>query len=307
MRVPDPAILVPCSSRKFVQPAVAATAVALPKGAQAVVETAWARIAADLAADRPASELYGGRGFGLAKTAAALASADLYVVSAGLGLVHSERAIPSYGVTVSDRGDQAIARRVVGRFDPVSWWATVSGSGYSERLAEVTQRHRGLLLVALTAPYAAMIGAELASLPPKELARLRLFGHGLAGTLPKSLARSVMPYDGRLDAALPGTRTDFAQRALLHFCQHVPVDGSLGAHRCAEAVQDHLAVYVAPTPRVRPRRSDAEMIALIGGHLKSTKGVGRILRLVRDSDGLACEQARFSRLYQLAHLQGASA
>jgi hypothetical protein len=299
----DIAVLAPCASRKFIQPEPVATAVALPKGAQAAVETAWRQVSARLPARVPACELYGGRGFGLSREAASRASAELYVISAGLGLVRSDRVVPSYGVTVSDRGDQAIARRVIGRFDPASWWKAVSCGVYSENLASVARRHRGLLLVALTTPYAAMIGGELAALPAEARARMRLFGHGIAAVLPKPLAGSVMPYDARLDAAVPGTRTDFAQRALRHFCQHVPLDGSVDASRGAEEVGKLIASYEAPTAPVRPRRSDEEMVALITGHLHHTTGIGRILRLVRDSDGLACEQARFSRLYGLAAAQ----
>lgn len=279
----------------------------LPKAAQPVVETAWSNVAASLTARRSARDLYGGRGFGLAREAAAMASAELYVISAGLGLVHADRAIPSYGVTVSERGDEAIARRIAGRFDPASWWASVSRTPYSERLDNVAARHRGLLLVVMTAPYAAMVGTQLAALPEEALARLRLFGHGIAAALPKVLSRAVMPYDARLNAALPGTRTDFAQRALRHFCENVATDGSLDATESAEEVRNRLAEHVAPTVRVRPRRSDEEMVTLITGHLERTTGVGRIRRLVRDSDGLACEQARFSRLYRLAVAQSAQA
>jgi hypothetical protein len=152
-----------------------------------------------------------------------------------------------------------------------------------------------------------MIGGELGALPEEALARMRLFGHNIGAALPEHLARSVMPYDARLDAAVPGTRTDFAQRALRHFCQHVAVDGSLGTDESAQAVRKLMAGHVAPKTRVRPRRSDEEMVAVISGHLGRTTGIGRILRLVRDSDGLACEQARFSRLYELAIAQRAHA
>ena len=296
----DIAVLAPCASRKFIQPELIATAVALPKGEQAAIETAWRQVSARLPPRMPAYDLYGGRGFGLSREAASHASAELYVISAGLGLVRSDRAVPSYGMTVSARGNQAIARRVIGRFDPASWWKAVSCGVYSENLASVVRRHRGLLLVALTTPYAAMIGGELAALPAEARARMRLFGHGIAAVLPKPLTGSVMPYDARLDAAVPGTRTDFAQRALRHFCQHVPLDGSVDASRGAEEGGTLLAGYEAPTAPIRPRRSDEEVVALITGHLHHTAGIGRILRLVRDSDGVACEQARFSRLYRLA-------
>ena len=301
------AILAPCARRKYIRPGPDATAVKLPRAEQSLVETAWAEAISRLPTQRKAADLYGGRGFGLTREAAAATGSTLYVISAGLGLVPGQREIPSYGVTVSDRGDQAILRRVIGRFDPASWWASVCRGPYSERLDEVAGRHRGLLLIALTAPYAAMIGSGLAALPDEAVARLRLFGHGIAPALPERLASTVMPYDGRLDAAVPGTRTDFSQRALRHFCEHVPTDGNIDAAQSAEAVRSSLTGHTAPTRPVRPRRSDDEMVALIKNHLQHTSGVGRILRLVRDGDGLACEQARFSRLYGLAIAQRALA
>lgn len=302
----EAAILAPCASRKSIGPESNATAVSLPRGTQPFIETAWSCVLSGLPAQRRAADLYRGRGFGLSRESAARADAALYVISAGLGLVDGEREIPSYGVTVSDRGEESIARRVVGGFDPERWWRSVSGSDYSERLEDVARRHRGPLLVALTTPYATMIGASLGALPEEAIARLRLFGHGIAAALPPHLAPAVMPYDARLDAVLPGTRTDFSQRALRHFCDNVPTDGSLDAAASAAAVRKSLEGHEPPVRAVRPRRSDDDMVALIAGHLQRTSGVGRILRLVRECDGLACEQARFSRLYGIAMAQRAT-
>lgn len=39
-------------------------------------------------------------------------------------------------------------------------------------------------------------------------------------------------------------------------------------------------------------------MAVIERHLGSTQGIGRLLRVLRDEEEIACEQARFTRLYR---------
>ena len=79
-------------------------------------------------------------------------------------------------------------------------------------------------------------------------------------------ASTVMPYDGRLDAAVPGTRTDFSQRALRHFCEHVPADGNIDAVQSAEAVRSSLTGHTAPTrPVLRERCGRPVLHARAGG------------------------------------------
>jgi hypothetical protein len=46
--------------------------------------------------------------------------------------------------------------------------------------------------------------------------------------------------------------------------------------------------------------NDFEILAIIERYLPETTGVGRLLRVLRDEEHVACEQARFSRLYRIA-------
>lgn len=159
----------------------------------------------------------------------------------------------------------------------------------------------GRVLIALTRPYAQMVGECLSKLGPQVLARLRIFGASLAPALPAAVNSTLVPYDSRLDAILPGTRADFSQRALLHFVRSVAIKGD-----AQDRDADHAAVEVAlrgvatPDRPRRPRRTDAEILQLILARLRSQSGIARILRALRDDEGVACEQARFSRLYRTA-------
>ena len=81
----------------------------------------------------------------------------------------------------------------------------------------------GRILVALTRPYARMVGQSLSTLEPQALARLRIFGASLASDLPACLHPALTPYDDRLNTVFPGTCADFPQRALLHFVRSVAI------------------------------------------------------------------------------------
>lgn len=296
------ALLAPCSSRKKVRPSPNAQAVSLSISDQSCLETAWIERLNSLPIACRAGDLYGGRGFQLASRASQISGAPLYAISAGLGLVAIERSIPAYGVTVSGRGPESIAMRINGYFDPTSWWSAVSRGPYSTPMSHVfSDNDAECIVMALSQPYARMLASSLDDLPNSIIARLRIVGANLGPTLPSRLSPSLLPYDERLQCVLPGTRTDFAQRALLHFVSGVLKacpSGDAAAHRAW--VLAALAGKKAPVQRQRERLRDEDILAFIKRHLPKTTGVGRLLRVLRDQEGVACEQARFSRLYDEA-------
>ncbi len=294
------AVITICTYRKKVRPSIVATAVSLPFGSQSAVESAWLKKIRGLPATVPASALYAGRGFGLAVQAATSAKARMYILSAGLGLVAASQRVPTYGLTVSDGHGESVAARVAGEFDATAWFSALLSSPYSNEWTDVVGRS-GRILVALTRPYAEMVGSSLAGSDPAILPRLRIFGAALSAALPSALRPAIVPYDDRLDAILPGTRADFSQRALLHFVNFVAAKNE-ARDREADfaAVEAALGRVAAPSRMRRPRRTDEEILQLISARLQSEFGIARILRALRDEEGVACEQSRFSRLYRTA-------
>ncbi len=302
---PISAIVIPCAGKKKLRPDRGATALILPRASQRELEAEWLRLVRELRPTAEASRLYGGRSFGLGRDAAHRFRADLYIVSAGLGFVPGERRVPPYGLTVSGRGPESVAAHAVGGFDSADWWHAVASGPYSTRIDEcLGARGTGLVLIALTKPYAEMFGAALADALGNAAERVRLFGRGLSGHVPAALEPLIMPYDDRLDVLLPGTRTDFSVRALSHFANNVAANrGTFAEHR--ELVSAAMACVTPPARVERPRLPDDAIVALIQEHLKTTSGIGRTLRRLRDEDAIACEQARFTRLYRIAAAQGA--
>jgi hypothetical protein len=290
-----------CTLRKKARPPLAATPVSLPIGPQQAVQTAWIETLRMLPLSAPAGALYAGRGFGLATQAASIAEAQLYILSAGLGLVAAGRQVPLYGLTVSAGHAESVAARVIGDFNAPAWFFSLLSGPHSDQWSDVFRQGTGRVLVALTRPYAEMVGKSLSELEPQALARLRIFGASLASTLPTTLRPALVPYDERLDAILPGTRADFSQRALLHFTRLVALKrGPYDRDDDYAAVEAAMSAATPPERARRPRRNDAEIVQLILARLHRQSGIARILRALRDEEGVACEQSRFSRLYRAA-------
>ena len=251
----------------------------------------------------PGHRIYAGRAFGLIRDLAESRSGRLYVVSAGLGLVDGATELPVYGLTVARGVAESISDRVTGGFDTASWFSKTMTGRYSVEWDAVFKPNGGRVLIALTRPYAEMIGPSLAALPGGLRARLRIFGAGLSPALPSSVASQVLPYDDRLDTLLPGTRSDFAQRALVHFTDHI-ADGVSDLPADVAGVRQALSTVEPPVRTVRSPATDADLLKLIRARLSPRASVSRLLRQIRDEDQIACEQSRFAKLFRQAQLEG---
>ena len=289
-------------------------AASLPKGSPQELATAWvARLESSRGRIR-ADGLYCGRSFVEAKTAAQVLGANFYIVSAGIGLVRQDAQVPAYGVTVSGASEDNVIGRMNGEAGPDAigqWWRLLCRkSPVGERLRTVVRASSGLVLIALPSVYLSMIASDLAKLHGRSRSRLRIFTSAAPKGLPKSLSSLVMPYDERLDgpdSPMPGTRSDFAARALRHFVDHIlkkHFSGDVREHM--RAVTSSLARMRKPRVAVRARHSDEEIIRLIQDHWNAANGKSsRMLRVLRDDLSVACEQSRFAGLFRKAKRRSA--
>lgn len=255
----------------------------------------------------PAGQLYTGRAIVEAKRASRSAKASLYFVSAGMGLVSAEEQIPAYDLTPAEaKGGLADALRRHSS-SAAEWWSTLSNDGLS-RLISGHADH--LVLVALPATYLRMVALDLAHLRAADVDRLRIFT-SVAGEreVPEVLRPSVMPYDDRLESVsgFPGTRGDFAQRALCHFVEEL-AGLSCSVHEGRALVEEALRTHRQRTVPERRRLDDSEVRALIASRWWSCAGRSALLlRALRDEEAVACEQSRFAQLWREVREQMARA
>lgn len=250
-------------------------------------------------------DYYAGRGFSEALSVADHLDAPLGVVSAGLGLVYSTDAVTPYDLTVS--GGSASISTHLSRYGQttVDWWSALNAAwGRPYPFSRLFGAYGAVtVLVALPSTYLSMVQDELADLEPRQRQRLRIItSEAGAASLPVVLAPQAMPYDARLESDLPGTLSDFPQRALRHFVMTLeaherPADE---ARQLVTGAMKHMQRRELP---VRRRLSDAEICNLLRKNWDTCDGKStKLLRYLRDEALVACEQTRFRQLWQEVYL-----
>lgn len=246
----------------------------------------------------PAAALYKGRAFTLALEASKAASADLAVLSAGLGYVRGDTPIPGYDLTIKPTGSASVVAKITDGVDAGRWWDAMKKGPFSANPLR-DARGRGMILVCLSRAYADMVARDLLAISLIEGVELRIFGLSLTDHLDEKLRPFVMPYDERLNMlGRPGTRVDFPQRALLDYVTHIFDSGHDDLETDREKVVRRLAPVAPCRSSRRERLSDHEIRGLIATHIPQVGCVSaRILRRLRDVDQVSCEQSRFARLF----------
>ena len=295
-------VITTCTSRKRKPARSNLHALSLPAADLTTVAGEWcARIrAAD--ARYPAADLYGGRGFKEANTVAERLGVPLLIVSAGLGLVSSDTAVPSYACTVIAGAPDSVLSRLSDGSSASDWWRTISAAlPTSSQVKAAFEASGGLVLAALSEAYINLIAAELEALPAAARRRLRIFTRAPLHRISDSLKPLVMPYDDRLngpDSPVRGTQSDFAGRALRHFADHILAEADArDAAEHAAAVIAAIANWSLPERHDRVRHDDPTLRTLIAEHWEFMGGSSsKLLPFFRRELNIACEQGRFAAL-----------
>jgi hypothetical protein len=226
------------------------------------------------------------------------------VISAGLGLVAAKTQIPAYGATLSKSAADSISNKIDGHFDAGEWWRQVNqctkwGSSLSQKAHD---QSISLVFITVSSPYLALIIEDLMTISSSALSKVRIIGPRTHELLPERLQQCLMPYDDRFDGPdgeSRGTRSDFPQRATRHFVEKIVSESPKAS--CldhAGAVRRYLEPMRLPITIVRRKLTDEEVIEAIKEHWDDVSGnSSRMLRLFRDDLLIACEQKRFSTLF----------
>jgi hypothetical protein len=222
------------------------------------------------------------------------------VISAGLGYVRGDTPIPSYDLTVRQRGPGSISARVTGEFSYQDWWNSVAVGPFASSLpAEGSPDRHSFILLCLSKDYARLVQRDLVEVAKAGIDRIRIFGLSIERALPDALRPAVLPYDERLGGlGNAGTRVDFPQRALLDYARNVAsAMGDIAKER--ELIRVRLDGGQRPHSRPQRRTDDANIKKLIVNLLPTIgPSRSRLLAHIRHEEGLSCEQSRFSNLFR---------
>ena len=298
------AVATNCTNRKRFDSIRALQGQYLPRDVTREVADEWVRRVKGAKLACTAGELYQGRAFTEAKAAARSIEADLYIVSAGLGLVHSRREVPSYNLTVTERSSNNVLNRCTDVPDAEDWWQAVNASFHTQSLSSrIARSSHDYWLIAIPKTYYRMLRTDLARLDRKDLERIRLFGPREHSANDVVLQGTLISMDDRLDgpdSQIRGTRGDYAQRAMAFFIQNVLMqtpDGDVASHRRATAGLLRNMAWPEQIPK-RPSATDEQICRKLDQSWGKGKGQStKLLRILRDDLSIACEEGRFRRLF----------
>ena len=305
-------VVATCSYGKRVVPTPDLEIRSLPTGSIQARVQEWSTRLEGAATERvPARRLYKGDHWTIIRELDDVGSAtglavEVWIASAGYGLIPMNAEIASYGATFAPgHEDFVLGRRPLGKDNLLTeWWsriATWSGPAPSaaRTVTDLAQQHPDTpILVIASRPYARALETDLLeasdALDSPEL--LSIVAIGLDATSP--LAEFVLPGDARFSTWLGGTLTSLNARVARAILEHVNEWGVRRGGIGTGLVErlNKLSPYTQPKRKIR---EDDEVREYIRAALEANPKAAhsRLLRSFR-SEGYACEQGRFRRLYE---------
>lgn len=298
-----PIIITNCTTRKRAPDPPVTLPIGYEREPVSAIAKQWNTLLRNAAQGTLAGDLYVGRAIGVSKRVTRLLDADLYIVSAGLGLVRETDLVPNYDLTVgADAGPLNEALKANGE-DSTHWWAlrTVRPESAGSLAGLVCSVPDRMVIIALPSSYLQMVADDLGAILSDAAHMLRIFtSEAGKAKVPEHLRHCVLPYDERLESlgGYDGTRAEFPQRALRHFVEalsghHLALKD---AHAAVSASLAGLKKRVTPT---RKRVSDAQIASMLREQWELYSGSStRLHRYLRDKAHIACEQSRFRAIWR---------
>ena len=240
-----------------------------------------------------AKDLYKGGGF--KKLSKELIQNQFLVISAGLGLVNSNKMIPSYECTVSKGKLNSISDYFKDQFNYIEWWNYLVSSKYSLGFINKNTKKSDLILISVTSDYLKMIAEDLKLLNTKFL----IFTGNKDLAINLGFENNLTPYtevfDGP-DGTLRGTNRDFPQRIHTDFLQRIKKFNDFDT--ALKSVEHDMKNWAPPTKHKNTKKTDNEILSLIKINEGKFTKVSDLLHYFRYELKVACEEKRFKLLYK---------
>jgi hypothetical protein len=276
------------------------------------VSTWWRQLNRHSCPTREAQDMYAGDHWSIVRELPRLAEqkgfrTNLWVASAGYGLIPSDALIRPYSATFSHGNADSISPSRNGvdwRILNAKWWKALSTR--KGPVSDVPRSVGGLLrdhpnthlLVVASPPYISAMMDDITN-GIRETRKPNRVVIVTSGDLVEhyGIRKHVVPADARLQELLGGTRISLyarTARKILSELDRWPLDAEVLQNRFARL----LSRCPEPEKHNRKRLSDEEIVQFISSSISKTPEMSRtrMLRHLRDG-GRACEQGRFRDLY----------
>lgn len=305
-------VIATCSQRKRRNPDPALLARNLPEEPVAVRVQDWLGRLRDSTGERLAAiDMYAGDHWSVVRDLETVGTAeleiDLWIVSAGYGLIPRDAIIQAYGATFSAAQHDFVLDRTQGEDRSSAlgeWWRSLAGwsgpkPGMPRTLAALARAEPATpLLVIASAEYVAALAGDLAAARDALEEPERLSIASIGGRNGSELSGSLLPGDARVQDWLGGAMQSLNARLAREVVRRNE-EWTLRRPEIAEHINRELESRGEFSRPPREPRDDAEVRSFIREALEQDPGARHtpLLRRFRDK-GHACEQSRFRRLYQ---------
>jgi hypothetical protein len=285
-----------CTARKRAGGLATVRARDLGRGSDSARARRWIeRLAQQLGPRRSATDLYAGEHWTSALKAAKRPHVQLWVVSAGYGLVPADAQLTNYDATFTFGAGDSVATTRQGQQE---WWRELSdwdGPHSDSRVGRATLADlcaTGRVIAALSEPYLWPLELEITSLDPADFLLVS------TGCSDSTFAPYLLPANGAARMSLGGSLISVNVRVAGHVLSTVP--GRQITRRRALNALETLRASTLPLPTfdripmddedvrkwIRDQRSQNPSLSSTGA-LKRLRAAGR-----------ACEQKRFGALFR---------
>ena len=234
--------------------------------------------------------------------------AELWIGSAGYGLLHWRDAILGYSATFSARHEDSVVEGQGPNAElATKWWEGLArwapnGVDGPRSVHELVMMDPKAAFMAVGSPtyFSAWRGdleRALDAIGDPQQFLLVSAGTQSIGKLESHL----LPADARFQSHVNGAMVSLNARIAQLVLQQIREAGGISLDEIHKRLERLLEQLPDPQKYDRRRRSDAELIELIKNRLRNDHDIKRspLLRLLRD-EGYACEQRRFKQLYTQA-------
>jgi hypothetical protein len=241
------------------------------------------------------------------KTAVRQRDSQLWIMSAGYGLIPSSAVIASYAATLSPRETDSVLARP-GPLEPMAWWSTLASwsgpqSGAPRSLVDLAAAYpKTAWIVVAGSNYISAASADFAQLDGQGMLQERFYvvSPGLSGraSLPAHIDSVLLHADSRWEERLGRGKVSIGVRIAAELFRLAEGDPARLQAARMRMQREGTVLSGMPMP-VRTPMDDAKVRQhlehVLGGN--PTIPFTRALRDFRDA-GNACEYKRFRALYQ---------
>ena len=299
------AIITNCSKRKKHKAQQSLMAMNLKEDSIEQVSNEWSeKVKASTRHTLAARDQYVGRSFKEVKNIEQTKSFDWHIISAGLGLISSEKEIPSYDLTITNGSSNSIIQKLNCNRGICDWWKKINEKFNHESfpIAKLINENKDtLFLFALTKSYFNLISSEFSQI--KDKSKIRLFGFRDSNNLDLSVKNYFLPYDSSKfdgpDSENNGIKNDYPRRVMRHYVEHILCQlKEPNFEQESKLVEEYLSNKTPQKILKNKKYTDAFIIEKIKNYKREDYPTHRILlKHFRHDLNIACEDSRFKALF----------